>query len=54
MIPAAGSGSRMAADIPKQYLSLNGQTVLEHTLDVLFSCGRIHGVVLALSGVFDL
>jgi 2-C-methyl-D-erythritol 4-phosphate cytidylyltransferase len=49
VIPAAGSGSRMAADIPKQYLPLNGQTVLEHALDTLFGCTRISGVVLALS-----
>jgi 2-C-methyl-D-erythritol 4-phosphate cytidylyltransferase len=39
----------MAADIPKQYLSLNGQTVLEHALDTLFGCARISGIVLALS-----
>lgn len=49
VIPAAGSGSRMAADTPKQYLPLHGQTVLEHTLDTLFSCERISGIVLALS-----
>lgn len=49
VIPAAGSGSRMAADIPKQYLSLNGQTVLEHALNTLFGCARISGIFLALS-----
>lgn len=49
VIPAAGSGSRMAADIPKQYLPLHGQTVLEHALDALFGCARISGIVLALS-----
>jgi 2-C-methyl-D-erythritol 4-phosphate cytidylyltransferase len=49
VIPAAGSGSRMVAGIPKQYLPLNGQTVLEHALEVLLGCGHIHGVVLALS-----
>ncbi len=49
VIPAAGSGSRMAADIPKQYLPLHGQSVLEHALDTLFACNRIDGIVLALS-----
>lgn len=39
----------MAAGIPKQYLPLKGRTVLEHALDVLFSCRPIHAVVLALS-----
>lgn len=32
VIPAAGVGARMGADRPKQYLSLHGKTVLEHTL----------------------
>jgi len=34
IIPAAGIGSRMNSDIPKQYLKLNGKTVLEHTLQL--------------------
>lgn len=32
IVPAAGVGSRMAADRPKQYLTLAGSTVLEQTL----------------------
>ena len=32
VVPAAGSGRRMAAEIPKQYLKLNGVPILEHTL----------------------
>lgn len=49
VIPAAGSGRRMGADTPKQYLPLHGQSVLEHALDALFACQRISGIVLALS-----
>jgi 2-C-methyl-D-erythritol 4-phosphate cytidylyltransferase len=49
VVPAAGSGRRMASDIPKQYLPLRGGTVLEYTLNTLFSCEPIEGVVLALS-----
>ena len=49
VVPAAGSGRRMGGDIPKQYLSLQGSTVLEHTLNTLFACEPIEGVVLALS-----
>ncbi|MGR5541661.1 2-C-methyl-D-erythritol 4-phosphate cytidylyltransferase, partial [Vibrio campbellii] len=30
IIPAAGVGSRMQADKPKQYLTLQGKTILEH------------------------
>lgn len=32
VIPAAGIGTRMGAEIPKQYLPLMGKTVLEHTV----------------------
>ena len=49
VVPAAGAGSRMGADIPKQYLTLAGQTVLEHSMDVLLACERIATVVLVLS-----
>lgn len=53
VIPAAGSGSRMASAVPKQYLPLYGQTVLEHTLDALFGCERLSGIVLALAAGDD-
>lgn len=33
IIPAAGIGSRMRADRPKQYLPLAGRALIEHTLD---------------------
>ena len=35
VVPAAGVGSRMGAGIPKQYLQLAGQTVIEQTLERL-------------------
>lgn len=34
VIPAAGIGSRMQADCPKQYLSVSGKTILELTLAI--------------------
>ena len=49
IVPAAGAGKRMGADIPKQYLTLGDRTVLEHTLDTLLSCQRLAGVILVLS-----
>jgi 2-C-methyl-D-erythritol 4-phosphate cytidylyltransferase len=48
VIPAAGSGSRMLSSTPKQYLSFQGKTVLEHCLDRLLSHPAINGVVLVL------
>ena len=49
IVPAAGAGKRMGADIPKQYLTLGDRSVLEHTLDTLLSCQRLAGVILVLS-----
>ncbi|WP_278183029.1 2-C-methyl-D-erythritol 4-phosphate cytidylyltransferase [Vibrio misgurnus] len=49
VVPAAGVGSRMQADRPKQYLSLLGKTVLEHTIDGLLAHPQIDQVVVALS-----
>ena len=48
VIPAAGSGSRMNSSTPKQYLSFQGKTVLEHCLDRLLSLPEIAGCVLVL------
>jgi len=48
VIPAAGIGKRMQADRPKQYLSLLGKTVLEHTLDCFLQHPKITGIILAL------
>ncbi len=48
VVPAAGIGHRMGADIPKQYLELGGKTVLEHTLDALYSRPELDGLVLVV------
>ena len=49
VVPAAGIGSRMEADRPKQYLDLEGKTVLEHTLHRLISHPRIKGIIVAIA-----
>lgn len=49
VVPAAGSGSRMASDVPKQYLTILGKTVLEHTVERLASHPQITGVVVAVA-----
>ena len=48
VIPASGTGSRMGAEIPKQYLKIQDKTLLEHSLDRLLSHPQIAGAVLAL------
>ncbi|MCL1140173.1 2-C-methyl-D-erythritol 4-phosphate cytidylyltransferase [Shewanella pneumatophori] len=49
IVPAAGIGSRMGAEIPKQYLMLNEQTILGHTLDCLLSHPKIDKVIVAIN-----
>lgn len=49
LVPAAGAGRRMGAEIPKQYLPLAGKTVLEITLDKLQSIPGLQGIVVALA-----
>ncbi len=49
IIPAAGSGTRMGTDLPKQYLPLAGKTVIEHTLSRFGDHPQISGIVVALS-----
>lgn len=49
VIPAAGIGSRMRADRPKQYLALAGRSILEHTLDCFLGHPRLRGLVVSLA-----
>ena len=49
IIPAAGIGSRMQTDIPKQYLTLNDKTVLEHTIKIFKSAEFISEIIVAVS-----
>ena len=53
IIPAAGSGSRMQSSMAKQYLSFQGKTILEHSLDRLLSHTAIDGAVVVLGGDDD-
>lgn len=49
VVPAAGKGARMGAPLPKQYLALEGQTLLEHTLQRLLAHPRLAGVTLVIA-----
>lgn len=48
IIAAAGSGSRMASDRPKQFLELSGTPIIFHTLKPFEECGSIHEVIVVL------
>jgi 2-C-methyl-D-erythritol 4-phosphate cytidylyltransferase len=49
VVPAAGVGRRMNGGKPKQYLMLNGKTVLEHSLEKLLLEPRIQKIIVVLS-----
>ncbi len=49
IIPAAGSGSRFGAPLPKQYLTINGLPIIRHAIDALLADARIARVVVVLS-----
>lgn len=48
VLPAAGTGSRMGSELPKQYLAVSGATLLEHSLRALLRCEAIAGIVVPL------
>ena len=48
VLPAAGIGARMGAELPKQYLEVAGATMLEHSLSALLACEQLSTVVVAL------
>lgn len=48
VVPAAGRGSRVGGDRPKQYQAIDGRSLLEHTLERLASHPRIAGLMVVL------
>lgn len=49
IVPAAGIGSRMKSQTPKQYLKIGSMTILEHTLHKLLSHPRISQIIVAIN-----
>lgn len=48
IIPAAGIGSRMAADIPKQYLKIHDKSILQTTIEAMASSKHFDAVFVGL------
>lgn len=49
IIPAAGQGVRMGSDVPKQFLALNGKSILNHTLTAFHRCSAVQEIVLVMA-----
>ncbi len=48
IVPAAGSGERLGAGIPKAFVNLTGQTLVERALDGLRASGVVDGMIVAV------
>jgi 2-C-methyl-D-erythritol 4-phosphate cytidylyltransferase len=49
LVPAAGSGSRLGGEKPKQYMEIAGKPLLAHTLGSLMEVGPILGIAVGLA-----
>ena len=49
VVPAAGRGTRVGGDCPKQYLPLAGRPLIAHTLERLAAHPRIGGLLVTLA-----
>lgn len=50
ILPAAGLGTRMGAETPKQFLELDGAPILVHSLRKLASCELVMEIIVATRG----
>jgi 2-C-methyl-D-erythritol 4-phosphate cytidylyltransferase len=48
VVPAAGSGERLAVGVPKAFYQLEGQTLVERAVDGLLDSGVVNTVVVAV------
>lgn len=49
VLPAAGSGSRFGGPVPKQYLDIDGQPLIAHSIDAVLADPRVDGAMVALA-----
>lgn len=48
VVVAAGSGSRLGADVPKAFVQLRGRTLLDHTVATVLCLSRVRAVVVVV------
>ncbi|MDR3694827.1 2-C-methyl-D-erythritol 4-phosphate cytidylyltransferase [Mucilaginibacter sp.] len=53
IIVAGGSGSRMQAAVPKQFLALNGRPVLMHTVAAFFNSASNPNIIIVLPAAYQ-
>ncbi len=52
VIVAGGSGSRVGGDRPKQFLDINGRTVVQRSIDAFVGSGLVDDIVVVLPTAF--
>ncbi len=50
IIPAAGSGSRIGGDVPKQFMKFNDRELIAYTLEVFQNSPLVDEIIVATSG----
>jgi len=50
IIAAGGSGMRMNAEIPKQFIYIHNKPIIIHTLEKFAGCARVHKILLVVPG----
>ncbi|MEM6998785.1 MAG: 2-C-methyl-D-erythritol 4-phosphate cytidylyltransferase [Pseudomonadota bacterium] len=53
VIPAAGVGKRMETNKPKQYISVDNKTIIEHAINCFIDREEIESIVVAISETDD-
>lgn len=48
IIPAAGQGTRLGADIPKPLIEIKGKPILVYSLEIFDRCPMVEGMVIAV------
>lgn len=49
VVPAAGQGTRFGTDVPKQYLEVDGEPLIAHSLRALLAHPGVEGVVVVIA-----
>ncbi|HCR85189.1 MAG TPA: bifunctional 2-C-methyl-D-erythritol 4-phosphate cytidylyltransferase/2-C-methyl-D-erythritol 2,4-cyclodiphosphate synthase [Alphaproteobacteria bacterium] len=53
MIVAAGKGARLGSDLPKQYLKIEGKTILEHSIEAFSKIKNISTIHIVISKEYE-
>ena len=53
IITAAGKGSRMKASLPKQFLALNGRTILENAIEPFQKSSHVDDILVVAGKGFE-